>query len=34
LQLCLHDVDHGMISPWLEASLRWAMGVKGVAAGP
>ena len=34
LQLCLHDGDHSMIAPWLEASLKWAMGVKGVAAEP
>jgi polyhydroxybutyrate depolymerase len=27
VELCLHDGDHSMIAPWLEASLRWAMTV-------
>jgi len=25
VELCLHDGDHSMIAPWLEASLRWAI---------
>jgi len=25
LEMCLHDGNHSMIAPWLEASLRWAI---------
>lgn len=36
LEMCLHDGDHSMIQPWLEASLRWAINGSGgmVAAAP
>jgi polyhydroxybutyrate depolymerase len=30
--LCLHDGDHSMIAPWLEASLRWSMTARSVPA--
>jgi len=32
VELCLHDGDHSMIAPWLEASLRWAMTARSVPA--
>jgi polyhydroxybutyrate depolymerase len=32
VELCLHDGDHAMIAPWLEASLRWAMTARSVPA--
>jgi polyhydroxybutyrate depolymerase len=28
VELCLHDGDHSMIAPWLEASLRWSLTVR------
>jgi polyhydroxybutyrate depolymerase len=32
VELCLHDGDHSMIAPWLEASLRWSMTARSVPA--
>ncbi len=28
VELCLHDGDHSMVAPWLEASLRWAINAR------
>jgi len=32
VELCLHDGDHSMIAPWLEASLRWTMTARSLPA--
>jgi polyhydroxybutyrate depolymerase len=32
VELCLHDGDHSMTAPWLEASLRWAITARSVPA--
>jgi polyhydroxybutyrate depolymerase len=32
VELCLHDGDHSMVAPWLDASLRWAVSARSVAA--
>ena len=28
VELCLHDGDHSMVAPWLDASLRWAIAAR------